>query len=93
MNTCTITEDWIRKIMDSGTLKPTDGEGLRNLSDEVNCCKETLKIMGRISEMNNQTNLLKIFEKLPVYLQHRWRKEARSVRERTGHPPSYRMSH
>ena len=69
-NDYVITETWIKRITSFGSIKPADREKLREYADELKSCKETLKAMGRLNEVNNQTNLLRIVEKLPVYLQN-----------------------
>lgn len=82
-----ITESWIKKVTNFSNIKANDREGLREYSDELNSCKETLKAMKKLNEINNQTNLLRIVEKLPVYLQNGWRKEARDIRVNKGMSP------
>lgn len=66
-----ITECWIQRIAEHDPIKATDRERLQDFSDELNSCKEMLTSMGRLNEINNQTNLLKIVGKLPSYLQNR----------------------
>ena len=79
-NEYVITESWIKRITGFGNIKSNDRDKLREYSDDLNSCKETLKAMGKLNEINNQTNLLRIVEKLPVYVQNSWRKEARDIR-------------
>jgi hypothetical protein len=83
-----ITEIWVKKVTGGGALKAADHERLLDYSDELNNCVMTLKAMRKLSEINNQTNLLKIAEKLPVHLQNRWRKEARDIRMKKQEAPS-----
>ena len=73
-------ESWIKRITGFGNIKSSDRDKLREYSDELNSCKETLQAMGKLNEISNQTNLLRIVEKLPVYVQNSWRKEARDIR-------------
>jgi hypothetical protein len=83
-----ITESWVRKVTVGNSFKAADCERLFEYSDELNNCVVTLKAMGKLNEVNSQTNLLKITERLPVYLQNRWRKEARDIRVRRQAAPS-----
>jgi len=69
-NEYVITESWIKRITGFGNIKSNDRDKLREYSDDLNSCKETLKAMGKLNEINNQTNLLRIVEKLPVYVQN-----------------------
>ena len=57
-------------------------------SDDLSCCYETLSAMGYEAEINNQSTLLKIIGRLPAYLQIRWRKEVRTIRERSLRNPN-----
>jgi hypothetical protein len=83
-----ITESWVRKVTAGNSFKAADCERLFEHSAELNNCVVTLKAMGKLNEINSQTNLLKITERLPVYLQNRWRKEARDIRLRRQAAPS-----
>ena len=87
-NDYVICETWIKRVTDFGVLRSNDKEGLRDFSDLLNTCKETLTAMGCVSEINNQTNLLRIVEKLPIHLQNSWRKQARDIRVDQGLTPT-----
>ena len=43
------------------------------------CCQETLAAMNACHEVNNQVTLLKIVERLPPYLQSRWKKQVAAI--------------
>ena len=75
-----ITETWIKRIGSFEVISPRDKAKLQELADELRVCAETLRAMNKLEEINNQTNMLKIVEKLPLYLQNSWRKEARDAR-------------
>jgi len=87
-NDYVITEAWIKKINCFGTIGPKDVSKLRDFADELKCCSETLKAMDRLNEIDNQSNLLRIVDKLPLYLQNSWRKEARGIRVERSERPS-----
>ena len=75
-----ITETWVKKIGSFEAIGPRDKGKLQEFADELRVCAETLRAMNKLEEINNQTNMLKIVEKLPSYLQNSWRKEARDAR-------------
>ena len=51
---------------------PEDCDGLRELADEHINRGETLKAMGYISEISPQREVVKIVERLPMYLRSSW---------------------
>ena len=73
----TILQTRIQKITSNVTIKPNDKLLLQQLADDLVCCKQTLAAMNACREINNQATLLKIIERLPVFLQTRWKKEVR----------------
>ena len=85
----TISEAWINKVTGGMRLKPTDGELLQNLADDLCNCSDTLTAMGCLNEVNNQKTLLKIISKLPPYLQHRWQREVGVIRRHKNTTPAF----
>ena len=78
-NDYVIVESWIEKISGGANLKGTDRVGLQDFSDDLQNCFETLAAMDKISEISNQRSLVQIVQKLPIYLQNRWRKKAHGL--------------
>ena len=74
----------MQKITEGQRIKPTDREGLLDFADDVQNCNETLLAMGKLSEVSNQQTLVKIIEKLPLYLINRWRTQAHRISKRYG---------
>jgi len=85
-NEYTIAEAWIDKVCSGPGIKPMDRQSLQNLADDLVNCYDTLKAMACLSEVNNQKTLVKIIERLPAYLQHRWRKQVSGIRRATSQP-------
>jgi hypothetical protein len=44
------------------------------------CCRQTVTAMGYVAEINSQATLLKLVERLPIYLQARWKRQVREIR-------------
>jgi hypothetical protein len=77
-----IAEAWIQKITENKVIKMADRDQLREFADDLTCCRETLSAMGYTAEVNNQSILVKVVERLPVHLQMRWKREVRVVRSK-----------
>ena len=78
-NSYEISQKWIQKIINRSNLKgPTD---LRDFSDDLNCCQQTLKNMGHEGELDNAASLQIIWKKLPQYLQDRWTKANHAIKK------------
>ena len=72
-----ISNAWVSKVTGG---PPVVGSGaLQELADELLTCKETLSAMGCLAEVGNQDSLKKIIERLPVYLQSRFKREVRAI--------------
>jgi len=63
-----------------------DRSQLRQFADDLMCCRETLQAIHACSEINNQATLLKIVERLPSYLQNRWKREVAVIRSKSKMP-------
>ena len=73
----------LHKIVQGPQIKAQDGARLQEFADDLVYCNEMLAAMGTCNELNNQMTLLKIVNQLPSYLQNRWRREVRLIRERS----------
>ncbi|KAJ8017536.1 hypothetical protein HOLleu_44990 [Holothuria leucospilota] len=83
-----IAEAWVNKIVGGSSISPQDNSALREFADDLKSCKETLNAMGYTAEINTQTTLLKIAERLPYYLRSRWVRRAREIRKKGGKVPN-----
>lgn len=77
-----ISASWMNRV--TSGFKITN-DTLQDFGDELLSFRETLQALDCLSEVNQQM-LLKIAERLPVYLQHRWRQQASKLRERGNRP-------
>ena len=57
---------------------------IQELSDELTACVITLKEMGRLPEIDTQHTIVDITDRLPRYLQLRWKKQALEKRRQCG---------
>ena len=78
----TIGAVWISHI--TAGAKVTN-DTLQEFADELLSFRETLYAIGCMSEVNQQV-LVQVAEKLPVYLQHSWKRPATKIRERSTNP-------
>ncbi|XP_071085478.1 uncharacterized protein [Haliotis cracherodii] len=86
-NQYVIAKAWVDKVTDVPNLKPNDSAGLRGYADSLRSCVVSLTAMSRLGEIDNQLRMRKIVEKLPFFIQGRWRKEAVNVLKRNGQYP------
>ena len=77
-----ISTSWVNRI--TSRAKVTN-ESLQEFADELLSFRETLCAVGCLSEVNQQV-LVQVAERLPVYLQHRWKRQAVKIRERAANP-------
>lgn len=61
-------------------IRPHEGEALQEFADDLVNCVQTLKAMDYLSEINTQSVLAKIVDRLPTYLRNRWIREVRETR-------------
>ena len=73
-----ISQAWISKVTNGpiikGTHKAADQEQLRDLADDMQNCFCILQSIHMLNEIDHQSGLLKIIERLPSTLRFRWRK-------------------
>jgi hypothetical protein len=79
-----ISEAWIRKVTEGSAIRPNNGGDIQDLADDVRNCAETLRAMDRLEEIDSRVRMVKIVQRLPMYLQSRWTRLSVSVKERTG---------
>ena len=76
-----ISTSWINQV----TIRPkisNTGEAIQEYVDELLSFRETLHATDCLSEIN-QGVLVRMVERLPVYLQHRWKKKTQAARVRS----------
>ena len=83
-----ISEVWIKKVTEGPFIKSGDRYALQEISDDLESCKETLEAMDTMEEIDTRRSMVKIVERLPRYLQDRWRREAVKALDRLVRYPS-----
>ena len=71
---------WVRRLVGETRTVP-----LQEYADNLRSCYEALTTMNALAHLDNSTNLPKLVDKLPGYLQSRWRGLALKLRKET--PP------
>ncbi|XP_067045500.1 uncharacterized protein [Acropora muricata] len=78
-----IVEALKASVLRGPRLREGDSEALLTLSDKIeNCCHAMEELNS--SELDCTTNLKQIYDRLPDYLQAKWRKSVRMFRDKTG---------
>ena len=78
-----IVEALKASVLRGPRLREGDSEALLTLSDKIeNCCHAMEELNS--SEFDCTTNLKQIYDRLPDYLQAKWRKSVRMFRDKTG---------
>jgi hypothetical protein len=86
-NKYVVKEAWTKKVAEGHAISIQD-KGLHDKADCLRNCVETLEAMENVSEINVQTILVKTVERLPVYLQIRWRREVREIKRKKDRDPN-----
>ena len=86
-NAYQISEAWIQKVTEGPSIKPNSKEALQNFTDDIRCCVETLRALNMLSEIDSRLRMVRILDRVPHYIQGRWRKFAVDTVESTGHYP------
>lgn len=88
-NSYVISQAWIQCVSQGEALRTNDVRALQEFADTMRACKETLQAMNMLSEVDTQKSLPKIVERLPGYLQNRWRRQAVTTRRAYGRYPDF----
>ena len=83
-----ISEMWVRKVTEGPVIRNNEGHRLQELADELRSCKETLEAMNKLEEIDTRISMVRIVERLPQFLQGRWRKLVVNTLEATVRYPS-----
>ena len=82
-NEYVVAEAWVDKVISGDPMKASCGHYIQQLADDVRGCYETLKAMGRLGDVDSRVWIVKIEERLPPYMQSRWRTYAIDVLDRS----------
>lgn len=83
-----ICNAWVQKIRKTKIIRDHDRHALREFSDDLIVCNEILQALNKVEEMN-QSILVSIITKVPVYLQNRWKREARIIKSKFQRSPNF----
>ncbi|XP_064633628.1 uncharacterized protein LOC135491586 [Lineus longissimus] len=89
-NDYVVAEAWVEKVIGGPQIKASDAKGLQEYSDDLRSCYETLNAMDKLSEVGNRRCVVKLDEKLPLYLQNRFRKIANEMHVNRSRYPSFK---
>ncbi|XP_033115572.1 uncharacterized protein LOC117115756 [Anneissia japonica] len=78
-NTAVIVQAWIGKVLNRPRV---DSAKLGEFADDLENCFEALSALGYVNELNNQSSLKQIVDKLPRVLQNRWQGENFRLKEK-----------
>ncbi|XP_064635262.1 uncharacterized protein LOC135492633 [Lineus longissimus] len=84
-NDFVVSQTWVDKITNRKPIRASDPEALRDLADDLRNCVETLTSMGRLDRLN-ENSLVQIIERLPLYLQNKWKGAAYKIRQEARSP-------
>jgi hypothetical protein len=81
-----ISQSWISKIMDFKPIKAGENSKIQEYADELTMCYDTLVGLNQINEISQQNTLLHIVQKLPYFLQGRFRSKVATWQVNRGNP-------
>ncbi len=87
-NKFVISQAWVDKITKDPVIKPRDASALQDFADELQICCDTLMALNYISEVNTQSTLVMIINRLPTSLHGRWRKIVATLHESENRLPT-----
>ena len=83
-----ISEAYVNKLVTGPTIGNNDVAALQDFADDVRSCALTLRAMKKLDEVDTRSRLVRLVERLPYYLQGRWRKQAVEERLTSGKYPN-----
>ena len=72
----------LNTITDWPVLKQGDNAGIKHFSLFLNKCNNAMKSLSYLHVLNDPSNMLCVVQKLPFYLQNKWRDHASKARRR-----------
>ena len=70
----------INQLAKGQSIKPTDGAALQSLSRQMLKCELTLSQIGFDADLKNSETLLGIMDRLPPYLQRKWKERGDDIK-------------
>ena len=75
-----MSKAWIDKLSYGPPIRLNDSEALIDLADDLENCEVTLKVSGRLDQVNNEDRMVQILQRVPPYLRSRWLKTVQEIR-------------
>ena len=76
---------YLNQLNNWKAIKVGDHHELKKLAMFMMKCKNAMKSLAYLDVLNNPPNMLSVVQKLPSYLQHKWREQAASARTTRGY--------
>ncbi len=77
-----VSNSWTKKVSNWHVIKPGDREALLELADDLESCEMTLKVTGRLMQINNEDRLVKILVRCPGFVKSRWQSHVQEIRRK-----------
>ncbi|KAK3742185.1 hypothetical protein QZH41_012075 [Actinostola sp. cb2023] len=81
-----VTNAWIRKVSEGPVIKVNDREALLDLASDLESCEITLNVTERLNQINNEDKMIKILQRVPLYIRSRWQKLVQDIRRNERDP-------
>ena len=77
-----VTNAWIRRVSEGPVIRAADRGALQDLAHDLESCEMTLRVTGRLGQINNEDRLLKILGRVPGFVKSRWQKRVQEIRKK-----------
>ena len=78
-----ISAAYVNKALEWPAVRSEDNHGLRSMSYFLTKCYSAMQSISHMSVLNHAPNMQALVQKLPVYLQNKWRDSASRIRKQT----------
>ena len=75
-----VSKAWIDKLSYGPPIRLNDSEALNDLADDLENCEITLKVSGRLDQVNSEDRMVQILQRVPPYLRSCWQKTVQEIR-------------
>ena len=75
-----VSNAWNDKLSEGPPINLNDREALLDLADDLESCELILTVAGRLNQINNEDEILKILRRATPYLRSRWQKRVQEIR-------------
>ena len=75
-----VSKAWIDKLSYGPPIRLKDSEALNDLADDLENCEISLKVSGRLDQVNNEDRIVQILQRVSPYLHSPWLKTVQEIR-------------